>query len=92
MNKVAMKDEVIAANIVLHVSCGLQYEAPSSKQNSTPPSGDPKAAAIPAAAPQAMKSRFSLSFRNARNLEKLVSNPNVVDLPCDSPAPHIAPQ
>ena len=39
-----------------HVSFVDQKEAPSSREKSTPPMGAPKAAATPAAAPQATKS------------------------------------
>lgn len=46
------------------------------------PMGAPKAAATPAAAPHATKSRFSRSFRKSWNLENDVSNPSTFDLPC----------
>ena len=47
----------------IHVSCVLQKELASSSENRIPPTGAPKAAATPAAAPPDTKSRLSRSFR-----------------------------
>jgi len=45
-----------------HTSCGDQWDAASSSTKSTPPTGAPKAAAIPAPAPAQMNSRRSRSL------------------------------
>ena len=45
---------------ILQVRFWFQKLAPSSKENSVPPIGAPKAAATPAAAPAETKSRLSL--------------------------------
>jgi hypothetical protein len=60
-----VKEDIIAQKNARQVSLEDQKEAPSSIENSTPPMGAPKAAATPAAAPQAIKSRFSASFLNS---------------------------
>ena len=52
-------EDTIAQKNVRNVSPGCHQLAPSSRQKRTPPMGAPKAAATPAAAPQATKSRFS---------------------------------
>ena len=52
---------------ILHVSAWFQKLAPSSKLNSTPPTGAPKAAETPAAAPPETKSLFSVSLRKYSN-------------------------
>jgi len=70
----------------LQVNLVVQKEAPSSKENSTPPIGAPKAAATPAAAPQDTKSRFSLSFRKSCTLLKEASKPIPWEPPCDTAA------
>mmetsp|Transcript_30692 Transcript_30692/g.74787 ORF Transcript_30692/g.74787 Transcript_30692/m.74787 type:complete len:254 (+) Transcript_30692:1672-2433(+) len=85
------KPDVIALKRVLHVRSGCHQDVPSSRQNMTPAKGAPNAAATPAAAPHAIKSLFSLSFRNSINFDQRVSNPNVEDFPWESPAPMIAP-
>ena len=65
----------IAQKKARQVSFVDQKEDPSSNANSTPPIGAPKAAATPAAAPHATKSRFSASFLNSWNLLNVVSIP-----------------
>ena len=52
----------------------FQKEAPSSKLNKTPPTGAPKAAATPAAAPPDTKSRFSVSDRKYLKIFKKKKN------------------
>ena len=52
-------------------------------RRSAPPMGAPKAAATPAAAPHATKSRFSWSLRKGRNLLQVVSRPQEELLPCE---------
>ena len=53
---------------IRHVSDWFQKLAPSSKAKRTPPIGAPNAADTPAAAPQAMKSRFTWSQRKSLNI------------------------
>jgi hypothetical protein len=71
---------------VRHVSLVDQNVAVSSSVKSTPAMGAPKAAATPAAAPQATKSRFSWSLRKSWILVADVSTPQVVVRPCARPA------
>ena len=56
----------IAQKKDLQIKCGDIKDAPSSNENKTPPIGAPNAAATPAAAPQATKSRTSLSVKKSR--------------------------
>ena len=58
---------------ILQVRDWFQKLAPSSKLNSTPPTGAPKAAETPAAAPPETKSRFSVSLRKYSNNCKVKS-------------------
>jgi hypothetical protein len=74
-----------------HVSCVDQKEAPSSRANKTPPMGAPNAAATPAAAPQATKSRFSGSVRNSRTRVSPVT-PKSPRVPWANDAPMTAPE
>lgn len=66
---------------VRHVSFVDQKVAVSSRVKSTPAIGAPNAAATPAAAPQATKSRFSWSLRKSWTLVQDVSKPSVEVLP-----------
>lgn len=65
LKKLSVNDETIEQKKERHVSCWFQKLAPSSRENSTPPIGAPKAAATPAAAPEETKSRFSVSLRKS---------------------------
>ena len=66
-----LRQEQMAA---LHNIGWLTCDAPSSMAKSRPPMGAPKAADTPAAAPQATKSRFSLSVRKSRKILVLMGN------------------
>ena len=61
----------------------------SSKANSNPPMGAPKAAAMPTAVPAATKSRLSFGLRNLANQGEVALS--VVEDPCDKPPPTSAP-
>ena len=79
-----VKKEVMEPKKTRQVRLWFQKLAPSSSANRTPPTGDPKAAATPAAAPPDTKSRFYLScLKNCREWVSMFSD---VDLPCDIPA------
>lgn len=58
----------IQALTILQANAWFQKLAPSSRLKSTPPTGAPKAADTPAAAPPATKSRFSVSDRKNSNI------------------------
>ena len=58
-----------------HVSLVLQKLAPSSSEKSTPPMGAPNAAATPAAAPHATKSRVSRSERISASIAHAAARP-----------------
>lgn len=57
--------DIMAQKKDRQVRATLRKEDPSSREKSTPPTGAPKAAATPAAAPADTKSRFSWSLRNS---------------------------
>jgi hypothetical protein len=61
-------------------SINRYQEAASSRAKRTPPTGDRKAAATPAAAPQVIMSRRSLSF--LKSLSQLKVKPYFRDPPC----------
>ena len=56
---------------ILQTRAWFQNEAPSSRLNNTPPTGAPKAADTPAAAPADTKSRFSVSLRKSWKIWKI---------------------
>lgn len=66
-NKLRVNVDSIVADIIRHMSLGLQKEDVSSSANKTPPTGAPNAAAKPAAVPIETKSRRSRSLRNRRS-------------------------
>ena len=59
---------------IFQVRAWFQKLAPSSKLKRTPPTGAPKAAATPAAAPPDTKSRFSVSVRKYSSTWKREKN------------------
>jgi len=71
MQKVA----IAVAQSVFHSSWLAKNVDASSKEKSTPPTGAPKAAANPAAAPIDIRSRLSASFRKCES-----SNDSVVKI------------
>ena len=61
---------LITRHTILQVKAWFQKLAPSSKLKRTPPTGAPKAADTPAAAPPDTKSLFSVSDLNISNIWK----------------------
>ena len=74
---------------ILHVSAWFQKLAPSSRLNRTPPTGAPKAADTPAAAPAETKSRFSWSVRKYSNNCQRVRKPLIRFLCKAHRTPHL---
>mmetsp|Transcript_3433 Transcript_3433/g.11255 ORF Transcript_3433/g.11255 Transcript_3433/m.11255 type:complete len:250 (+) Transcript_3433:1251-2000(+) len=95
MSTLSVNEQVIEAANVRHVNAWFQKDDPSSREKRTPPTGAPKAAATPAAAPPDTKSRFSWSLRNGANaLACLPDTPTALtvdDRPCDRPAATMPP-